>query len=399
MTATSRIRHGCLLVLALGLALVCGRPASAAVPSLMNYQGYLTDNTNAPANGAYTMKFALYSDSLAGSLLWTETYASVSVTAGVFNVVLGTSVPLPPTVFSGATLWLQSTVNGSDILPRRAVVSVAYAFRAGAVDPTTGTIAGQVQSTCGPSPDGMLIYIPGRSFVVYAATGGTFQFDHVPPGTYTVRFNGGTYDATNVTVTAGGTTNLGIVTVGPNLQTDISNCGSCNHACGNANATPSCTAGNCQLTCNPGFFDCNGANADGCEKNVTNDTQNCGGCGIACSFPNSTASCSASTCQISSCNAGFANCDGMNGTGCEVNINTDPNNCSSCGNTCSSNHINVRTCTGGSCTGSCSAGFADCNSNKRIDGCEVNISNDPNNCGNCGHVCPGTQVCVSGTCQ
>jgi hypothetical protein len=46
---------------------------------------------------------------------------------------------------------------------------------------------------------------------------------------------------------------------------------------------------------------------------------------------------------------------------------------------------------------SCNSGFADCNS-VRTDGCEVNINTDRNNCGSCGRVCAGAQTCVNGVC-
>ena len=37
---------------------------------------------------------------------------------------------------------------------------------------------------------------------------------------------------------------------------------------------------------------------------------------------------------------------------------------------CSANHI-APACGGGTCNGTCAAGFADCNGNKQSDGCEV----------------------------
>jgi hypothetical protein len=277
-------------------------------------------------------------------------------------------------------------------------VSVAYAIHAGSADPTTGTIIGQVQSTCGPSVDGMLIYIPGRSFVVYAAANGTFQLDHVPPGTYTVRFNAGTYDATNVTVTAGGTTNLGIVTLGPNTQTDPANCGSCGNVCSSNNGTASCTAGTCQIACNSGYLNCDNVASNGCEKNIANDPQNCGGCGVACFTPNATPACSGGTCTIGSCNSGFANCNGVSNDGCEKNLNTDVQNCGNCNLVCFTPNASPACINGQCAVGSCNTNYLNCNG-QTADGCEINKMTNNQNCGSCGHACAGNQTCVAGVCQ
>ena len=38
----------------------------------------------------------------------------------------------------------------------------------------------------------------------------------------------------------------------------------------------------CVLSCDPGWFDCNGMAVDGCENDVMSDAQNCGACGQAC---------------------------------------------------------------------------------------------------------------------
>jgi hypothetical protein len=47
--------------------------------------------------------------------------------------------------------------------------------------------------------------------------------------------------------------------------------------------------------------------------------------------------------------------------------------------------------------GSCNANFADCDKNP-LNGCEVEVDNDPLNCGGCGKAC-GVGTCVGGICQ
>jgi len=125
------IALGALLVAS--LMNVSSRPAGA-VPLMMNYQGFLTDNTNTPVSANLPMTFKIYADSTGGAPLWTESYAAVSVSAGVFNLLLGRVTPLPLNVFTGAVLWLQTTANGADLLPRRPIVTVAYAMKAAAAD-------------------------------------------------------------------------------------------------------------------------------------------------------------------------------------------------------------------------------------------------------------------------
>jgi hypothetical protein len=58
----------------------------------------------------------------------------------------------------------------------------------------------------------------------------------------------------------------GNVTTGceTDTDTDVAHCGGCNLGCPiGVNATHSCSAGNCVLTCNAGWTDCN--NDGGCE--------------------------------------------------------------------------------------------------------------------------------------
>jgi hypothetical protein len=213
-----------------------------------------------------------------------------------------------------------------------------------------------------------------------------------------------------------------------NLQTDAMNCGTCGRVCSGANAVSSCAAGNCQLMCNPGFFNADNNSANGCEYactptnngieacdnidndcdnlidetfNKTNDLMNCGTCGNVCSAAFSSAvSCVASACQIVTCNAGRANCNNVYGDGCEVNTNTIAN-CGACGNVCNLANA-TNNCPSGTCgIQSCTAPWANCN-NSAADGCEANTLNNINHCGGCNMACNlanAVPVCGSGMCQ
>jgi hypothetical protein len=121
-----------LVFMVLGLLLVLFSYSSAQVPQLMNYQGKLTDASGAPVNDTVQMVFSIYSDEGGVNQLWTETQTTVIIEKGVFNVLLGSETPIPYSVFDGSTRYLGVAIGGDpEITPRKAMVSVPYAFRAG----------------------------------------------------------------------------------------------------------------------------------------------------------------------------------------------------------------------------------------------------------------------------
>ncbi len=111
-------------------------------------------------------------------------------------------------------------------------------------------------------------------------------------------------------------------------------------------------------------------------------------------------------CIATACPAPFDTC----GTGyrCSTNLSNDSNNCGECGKVCpdSFGYLNMTsTCVDGTCEPTCGkklAGgkfwnYADCNGVAE-DGCEINISTDPNNCGACGNKCADGVECIEGKC-
>jgi hypothetical protein len=185
-----------------------------------------------------------------------------------------------------------------------------------------------------------------------------------------------------------------------NVSTSLTDCGGCGATCSTQNiVTPICSGGVCSGTCVTGYSNCdNDLRTNGCERATSTDTQNCGACNRICSSLNITATCTGGVCN-GTCNTGFADCNSNKQTdGCERNVDTDPNNCGGCALSCSSTNMATRTCTTGNCDGTCVSGFADCDNNKRSNGCEINTKTSSQNCGGCGAPCATGEFCVNGVC-
>ena len=182
------------------------------------------------------------------------------------------------------------------------------------------------------------------------------------------------------------------------IATDPAHCGACLTVCNNNNGTPGCAGGNCTISCNPGYTDCNTSPSDGCEINTGGDVANCGACGKVCSTLHGSASCNSGTCAIS-CAQGWGNCDGNADTGCEVDTTNALAHCGACNAACSSNH-GTPTCSGSVCSISCSGGWGNCDNNVN-NGCEGDLLNDAAHCNACTTPCNipnATPKCTNGVC-
>jgi hypothetical protein len=164
---------------------------------------------------------------------------------------------------------------------------------------------------------------------------------------------------------------------------------------------PSCN-GNTPNTCTPGTPTtevCANLIDDDCDGLVDETGCTCFTSGQCPSPPNAVGQCQAGLCTFF-CQMGFSDCNNQPGDGCEVNTQTNVNNCSSCGNVCILRPNTISSsCTGGICQmGPCSMGYANCNG-AFVDGCEINTTSDPNNCGGCNLVCPvSAPNCVNSAC-
>lgn len=116
--------------LALTLTLALATAAQAVVPGQVDFQGLLLDDAGQPLNGAVTLVFTLYDAPTGGTAQWTESHAAVQVVDGVYDVTLGSQVPLTPALLATANLHLEIQVDGETLSPRRALLAVPYAVRA-----------------------------------------------------------------------------------------------------------------------------------------------------------------------------------------------------------------------------------------------------------------------------
>ena len=121
--------------------------AATGAPSTVSYQGRLTSSSGTPvADGSYSITFSIWTDSVAGSMIWSESQ-TVQVTGGggLFSTQLGGLQPLGGELIIHADddLFLQTAVSGTPLLPRLAVGSVPHAFASSSVStvvPGTGSM-------------------------------------------------------------------------------------------------------------------------------------------------------------------------------------------------------------------------------------------------------------------
>jgi hypothetical protein len=146
--------------------------------------------------------------------------------------------------------------------------------------------------------------------------------------------------------------------------------------------------------CEPGFGDCNGDGADGCERALDSLTD-CGECDTPCAMTNAITSCDSGSCEFVDCLPGYDRCGGNT---C-ISLANDEDNCGECEFQCAGGTAN---CAGGKCTGqTCGTGTADCNG-MAGDGCEASLD-DVQSCGLCGLHCGpyphATAGCTTGRCR
>jgi Collagen triple helix repeat (20 copies) len=179
-------------------------------------------------------------------------------------------------------------------------------------------------------------------------------------------------------------------------QTDPNNCGACGNVCPTA-VSPYCIQN--PSLCTPVQKACVSAVCGGCDSgqtachgacaNLQTDVQNCGSCGNACS--------NGSACVNGNCALATATCSDGIKNGSETGVDCGGGTCAPCGT--GQSCLTGTDCQSGVCnnlnvcsSGSCGPGQSVCGST-----C-VNLQSDLNNCGGCGIVCSNSSPCTASTC-
>lgn len=185
-----------------------------------------------------------------------------------------------------------------------------------------------------------------------------------------------------------------------NTALDPEHCGGCNQPCELDNAVTQCVAGGCEiLECEEPYDDCDGDPSNGCEVNLETDPENCGVCFNACIDINGDPTCDAGQCGIE-CVSGFEDCDDELANGCEKDTGRDVNNCGECDYPCPEEEGKTAFCDAGGCgLTACDDGLGDCDGDGEE--CETDLTSGIEDCGSCGNLCVvanGTPTCDAGTC-
>lgn len=114
----------------------------AAVPQLINYQGRMTDAGGNPVDTVVSVLFTIYD--YEGGVVWQEGHDGVTVTDGLFHVLLGSNEQFPEGAFvEDTTRWLGVTIGDEpEGEPFVRMVTVPWAFHAQRADVAEALVGG-----------------------------------------------------------------------------------------------------------------------------------------------------------------------------------------------------------------------------------------------------------------
>ena len=104
----------------------------AQIPRTISYQGILADSQgNLLPDGVHAITIRFYSTISGGGPLYTETHSAVPVVRGLFNLIIGSSTPIPGTLAFDRAYFLGVSIDGgAELEPRTPITASPYAFYA-----------------------------------------------------------------------------------------------------------------------------------------------------------------------------------------------------------------------------------------------------------------------------
>jgi hypothetical protein len=164
------------LVLSIGFLSTTGE-LFAQMPRSFSYQGVILDAAKNPVSGTHQLTVKLYDSPTEGTLLHSETFA-VNLSSGLFNVLIGSVVPLESTITFQDQYWLGMTVDeGVEMSPRTALTSVPYAIHAETASGLSPNAKGAVTKLNGRSGD---ISIKAGTGTIVESDGNTITISQDP---------------------------------------------------------------------------------------------------------------------------------------------------------------------------------------------------------------------------
>lgn len=113
---------------------------NAEIPSLVNYQGLLTDINGNVITGNKTVSVSVHDAATNGTQLYSEIIGSVNVQNGIYSFQFGSGLTFTDVLAADSQFWIQVTLDGVAQLPRERLVSVPFAVRAKTADIATSLV-------------------------------------------------------------------------------------------------------------------------------------------------------------------------------------------------------------------------------------------------------------------
>ncbi len=152
-------------LLPLAVLTLTALPLTAQVPSLINYQGRLTDSSGSPVSGERMMEVRVYDAPEGGNLTYSDYIGSVMVTDGIYSFRFGSNGEGIAAALTGQD-YLALSMNGIEETTRTRLLAVPYAIKSADAQATIAVLASTGLITPNFSPEMISVmggFMPGNS--------------------------------------------------------------------------------------------------------------------------------------------------------------------------------------------------------------------------------------------